>query len=326
MKTYFRTILASGLLLTSAAAAELVVGQKVSGTVGFYSSGRNQLAEIPVGNHPHELAFSPGRRYLYVSDNGILWMTEPGEGGNTISIIDVVKRAKTGVIDLGKYRRPHGIDVDARTGNLAVTVENPDGLVLVDPKSRKVLRYYDTKGKSPHMVKLDPKAEYAYVSNTGSSTVAAVRLASGEVTLIPTDARPQGAVFALDGKLLYVTNSDGNSISVIDCSVKKRVGTIRTGRGPGRIAITPNGALLVYNLQAGEAVGFADPKNLKQVGEVRLSGPPLSLHLSWDGQMGYLGIQSQDKVVAVSVPHRKIVREIPTKKGAGPDAVMEIEQ
>jgi hypothetical protein len=82
----------------------------------------------------------------------------------------------------------------------------------------------------------------------------------------------------------------------------------------------------VYNLQAGEAVGFADPKKPEQMTEVRLSGPPLSLHLSRDGQRAYLGIQSQDKVVVVSVPGRKIVREIPVKKGAGPDAVMEIEQ
>ena len=100
LKTYFCTILTGGLLLTAAAATELVVCQKVSSTVGSYSSGGKQLAEIPVGKHPHEMAFSPDRRYLYVSENGILWMTGPGEGGNTISIVGVAKRAKVGVVEL----------------------------------------------------------------------------------------------------------------------------------------------------------------------------------------------------------------------------------
>lgn len=299
----------------------LVVGEKVSNTVGFYTLDGRRLGETEAGKHPHEIVLSPGGDYAYVSDNGILWMTDAGEGGNTISIIDVGRRRRTGVIDLGNYRRPHGMDIDPRSGRMVVTIENPAGLLLVDPRERKVLRYYDVKGESPHMVRFGADGKYAYVSNTGSATLAAVELETGAVTLIPVGARPQGAVLSRDGKLLYLTNSEGNSISIIDTAKHEQIGTIATGKGPARIGLTPDGKTLVYNLQNGNAVGFADVAAARQAATVDLAGPPLSLQLSSDGRTAYSGVQSLDKIYVVSVPDRKIIRVIEGKKGSGPDAV-----
>lgn len=302
----------------------LLVGQKVANSVGFYTPEGRLLATVAVGERPHEIALSPDGRFAYVSDNGILWMTDPGEGGNTISVIDLERREKAGVIDLGRYRRPHGMAVDAQTGRLLVTIENPDGLLLVDPQGRKVIRKYDVRGQDPHMVTLGPGGEWAYVSNTASHTIAAVHLKTGDVKLIPTDERPQGGVLSADGRRLYITNSGGNSISIIDTAKRERVGRIATGRGPGRIALTPDGRLLVYNLQAGQAVGIADVASGKQIAEIPLPGPPLSLSLSRDGRLAYAGIQSLDRVAIVSVVERRLVRVFETMKGAGPDPVIEI--
>lgn len=305
-----------------AAQPELIVGQKVSSTVGFYTLEGKRLASIPVGRHPHEMVLSPDGALAYITDNGMLWMTDPGAGGNTVSVIDVRRRTRAAAIDLGKYRRPHGIDVDARTGRLAVTVENPDALLLIDPKQEKVLRAYDVKGKAPHMVKFGPRGEWAYVSNTQSATLAAIHLETGETTLIPVGARPQGAVFSRDGRFLYLTNSDGNFISIVDVAAKRQVGKIPTGKEPGRIALTPDGRQLVYNLQAEPAIGFADVAARAQTAVVPLPGPPLSLYLTPDGATAYTGVQSLDKVVAVSVQDRKIERVIDVPKGSGPDAVV----
>jgi YVTN family beta-propeller protein len=75
---------------------------------------------------------------------------------------------------------------------------------------------------------------------------------------VPVGNHPHEIIKSPDGKLLYLTNSDGNKISIIDTKKKQVVGEIETNEGPGRIAITPDGKQLVYNLQAGEACGFAD--------------------------------------------------------------------
>jgi YVTN family beta-propeller protein len=314
----------AAMLLRAPAFAQfdLIVGEKVSSSVGFYRASGERTVSVPVGKHPHEMVLSADGKLLYVSDNGMLWMTDPGEGGNTISVIDVARRAKTGTIDLGKYRRPHGLDLDRRTGNLAVTVENPDGLLLVDPKARKVLRFYDLKGGVPHMVKLSTDGQWAYVSNTGTATLAAIRLATGETQPVAVGARPQGCALSKDGSRLYVTNSDGNSISVVDTAGKRAVGTIQTGKGPGRIWLTPDEKTLVYNLQPGEAVGFADVHSGRQIATIKLPGPPLSLILSADGERGFAGVQSLDKICVISVKERRLVQVLTTPKGAGPDAVI----
>lgn len=304
--------------------AAYAVVQKISGTAGFYTAGGLHLRDVPLGEHPHEGILSLDGRLLYVTDNGVLWMTNPGEGGNTISIVDVAAMERVGVIDLGDYRRPHGIDLDPASGRLVVTVENPDGLLLVDPQTREILRYYETQGAKPHMVLLGAGGMLAYVSNSDSGTLAALDLETGDLTLIPTDANPQGAALSHDGKLLYLTNNGGASISIIDTDSNERVGSIATGEGPNRIEITPDGSTLVYSMQQGQAVGFADVASRRQTAEIPLGGEAMSLTMSPDGTTVYSGVQANDKVFVISVAERRIVQVIETPPESGPDPAFDL--
>lgn len=302
----------------------IAVVEKISGFVGFYRDDGRRIGEVKVGNFPHEAVLSPDGRLLYVTDNGALWLTDEGEGGNTISVIDVRAMKKTAAINLGRFRRPHGLAWDATGKRLLVTTERPFRLLLVDALAHRVLRDYDIQGKTPHMVTLGPGGKRAFVSNTDSAAVAAVQLETGAVRLIPTGARPQGSVLAPDGRL-YVVNTGGDQITIMDARSCEAVGVIRTGRGPGRIALTPDGKTLVYNLQGDLSVGFADIAAGKQVATVDLRGRSLSLTLSRDGKFAFAGVQDQDKVFLISVPDRKTVRVIETPKGAGPDPAIPLQ-
>jgi YVTN family beta-propeller protein len=305
--------------------AYLAVVEKATGAVGFFTENGKLLAEVKIGSFPHEAVLSPEGR-LYVSDNGVLWMTEDKPGANTISVVDVRTMKKVDQIDLGKFHRPHGIAIVPGTNRLLATTERPAGLVLVDPIERKVVRDYDVKGKSPHMVIPMPGGEWAFVSDTDSDAVAAVNLNTGATKLIPTGARPQGGVLSPGAELLYVVNTNGNQISIIDTKTQTVAGAIPTGKGPGRIAITPDGKTLVYNLQFEPGVGFADIASRKQTALVPLSGRPLSLTMTRDGARVFAGIQDQDKVCFISVKDRKIERVIHLPKGSGPDPAIPLEQ
>jgi YVTN family beta-propeller protein len=312
-------------LLAAAALAQqpdLAVVEKAAGSVGFYTSAGKRVGEVKTGAFPHEIALSPDRRTLYVTDNGVLWMTDPGEGGNTISILDVRSMKKTGVIDLGRYRRPHGIALHPKTGRMAVTIENPDGLLLIDPAHRKVLRMYDTGGSDPHMVVFDAAGEWAYASNSSTNSVAAIHLATARTELIPTDARPQGGVLSRDGRRVYFACSEGKSIFVIDTASRKRAAVIPVSSGPGRIALAPDQRTLVYNLYPANGVGIADINAGKEIAAVPLPGRPMSLTLSSDGALAYAGVQDLDKVFVISVAQRKVIRTIDLPKGAGPDPAL----
>jgi YVTN family beta-propeller protein len=301
--------------------APLLILHKGASSLGFYTQEGSHLVSVPVGTHPHEMVRSADGRYLYTTDNGTMMIEQAGKGGNTVSIVDITTRKKVGEISLGQYHRPHGIDLDQKTGLLYVSCELPDQLVVVDPKLRKVVKTYETEGKTAHMVKLGPGARWAYVSHSNSSNVGAVELGAGQVKLIPTGARPEGSALSPDGKLLYVVNREAAQITVIDTGTQSAAGVIPTGKGPVRVQAAPDGTI-VYALMHDQAVGFADPKTRKEVATVALGGNPVSLALSPDGALAYAAAQDLDTVYAISVKDRKIVRQIKTAPKMFPDAIL----
>ncbi|MBL8216054.1 MAG: hypothetical protein JNK87_35360 [Bryobacterales bacterium] len=303
---------------------ELAIVEKKAGKVGFYTAAGQRVGEVKVGSFPHELAWTPDRKHLYVTDNGLLWMTDPGEGTNSISIVDPYRMTKVGIIDLGQYRRPHGLDVD-RTGRIVVTIENPFGMLTIDGAARKVLRKYDVKGENPHMVIYGPDARTAWVSNSTSGNVAVVDLASGAVQTIATGKRTQGAVMTRDGKRMYVTNSASQTISANDTATRKVVGEIKVSQpGAARIAMTPDEKTLVYNLQQWGGAAIADIASMKEIAAIKIPGKPLSAGLSRDGKVMFLGLQDEDKIAVVSVTERKLVQVFETPKNAGPDTIFDL--
>ena len=317
-----RLFVALALPIMASADPYIATIEKVSGTVGFYSETGQNEGRVKVGAFPHEAVLSPDGRLLYVSNNGVLWMTEDTMGTNSISVVDVASKKKLYDINLGRFHRPHGLALVPGTGQLLATTERPFGLILVDPAARKVVRDFDVKGKSPHMVMVSPKGDRAFVSNTDSGSVAVIELATGAVQLIATGERPQGGVFSKDGDLLYVATAGANCITIIDTKTLKTIGTIATGKGPGRIALTPDGRTLVYNMQLEPAVGFAEVATRKQTAVIPLAGKPLSLTMTRDGRRAFAGLQELDKIVFISVAARKIERTIEMPKSSGPDPVI----
>jgi YVTN family beta-propeller protein len=208
---------------------------------------------------------------------------------------------------------------------LAVSTELPDQLVLVDVKTRRIVKTYDTKGKTSHMVAWGPGARWAYVCNSSSANVAAIERATGRVKLIPAGERPEGSVLSHDGRLLYVVNRESHGITIIDTAKHEAVGEIRTGKGPVRIALTPDGRTLVYALMHDRKVEFADAATRRVTGQVPLGGQPVSLGLSSDGKLAFASAQDDDTVYVVSVGEKKVIRQIRTAKAAAPDPALQIQ-
>jgi hypothetical protein len=72
-----------------------------------------------------------------------------------------------------------------------------------------------------------------------------------------------------------------------------------------------------------KAVGLVDVAARRQVATVPITGTPVSLNLSNNGQHAFASSEDTDEIFIVSVADRKIVRTIKTKQGAHPDPVVE---
>ena len=318
--------LALPLLATLLSAADLVIVEKGTGHVAFYSPTGQLQPEVPVGGHPHEMAVSSDGRYGFTTDNGVLLMTEKTDGGNTVTMVDLKARKKVAAIDLGPHRRPHGIDFDPATGHVLVTTELPSKLLILDPAKRAVIDTYDTGGRAPHMVVLAPDHRTAWVTCTDTGNVSAIDLKTRAIQQIPVGARPQGIVFSPDHTRLYVANSDGYSVTVIDAAAKKALGEIPLGSshsGPVRVAVTHDGKTAIAALQLDHAIAFADAATMKQTGIISLPGAPVSMTLSKDGALAFCSIQDMDTVYVVSTKSQQVIRTFKTPPGAKPDPVRE---
>jgi hypothetical protein len=151
--------------------------EKRAGKVAFYNTSGIRLSEVKRRHFPSRDSWSQDRPPPLLADNVSF-------GCLTLESVLIPCRSSTpwragkaGVIDLGIYHRPHGIAM-LPNGQLVVTIENPNGLLLIDPVARKVLRKYEVRGDHPHKVLLGPKTASAWASNANSREVAVVDLAS----------------------------------------------------------------------------------------------------------------------------------------------------
>ncbi|MFL6414644.1 MAG: YncE family protein [Bryobacteraceae bacterium] len=316
------SFVSSWAAVASGQKAAFVIGEKVSGSVGFYDADGHRLGGAKVGSHPHEIVLSPDKQTLYVADNGVLWMTETTMGENTVSIVDIPGRKTIGKIDLGEFHRPHGITFDAPLNRLLVSTEKPSQLLSIEPSTKKIVQKYDVGGTAPHIVKVGSQPGIAFVTNTDTGTLAFIDLKSGTRKVVPCGERPQGQALSPDTKMLYVANSGGASISIFDVDRQERVGTIPAAKAPVRLVVTPDNKTLIYAAQEGRSVGFVDLKTRKEIATVPLSGRPVSMSLSLDGKLAYSSVQEQDKIYVLSVSQRTTQRVFETPKGTGPDPVV----
>ncbi len=261
---------------------DLIVVEKGLNAVGFYTFMGNFIKSIDVGIHPNEIVLSGNGRFAYITDTGTMRDTGPGEGGETISVIDLQKKQKTGTIKPGLFRRPHAIRLDAETGLLAVATENPARVMFIDPYSQEIIEDHEMKGQTPQFLSVSSGAEWVYTGNTQSDNITAINRISDEIRVVPSGKNPQGSVLFEEGNKLFVTCRD--YISVIDVLKFKEVD--RINRGALRIALTPDHEQLIYACRD-KGIGFADPDTHIESAFVQLPDQPCSLSISRDGKYAF---------------------------------------
>ena len=313
-----------GLALPAPARAgekTLLVLHKSAESLGFYDPVTGaRRGETPVGTRPHEMVLSADGRLAYVTNYGVNSYTDVAPGGKTVSIVDLARREKVGEIDLGEFRRPHGIE-RGRSGRLYVTVDTPGSLLVLDPSTRRVVARHDVGQSLPHMLALSHDEKRAWTANSGSGTVSALRLdAIDAPTHVPVGGVPMGLALSSDGRRLFVATRSGNEVVVIDTAGDAVTARIRVEGQPARLHFTRGDArLLVSLIQSGE-VAVIDPGALREVHRFPAGAAAEGLGLDGAGRFGYVSAQGDDKVVQFSLADWRKTLEIAT--AARPDPVI----
>jgi YVTN family beta-propeller protein len=319
--------LAAAVLLAAASFAAdeaVIVVHKGADSVGIYKTkDGSSVATIPVGKVPHELVLSADERLAYVTNYGVGSYTVMDPGGNTVSIVDLEKRAAVGEIVLGEYRRPHGIERGA-SGRLYVTTDFPAAVLVIDPVARKVLKAHKLEDTLPHMLAITRDESKAYVGCSGSASVAIVNLADGTSTSVEIGGVPMGLVLSPDERRVFATNRTGNAVAVIDTATGKLRTMIPLQGHPARLRISPDKRwLVVTNIGSGDACAV-DLLTLKPTYQIPIGRAAEGIDFDRKGAFFYAAAQGDNKIVKVSTDTWRPSLEIKTAERPDTPAIFRL--
>jgi len=308
----------------------VIVLNKADASASFFGrEGGEEIARVPVGVGPHEVAVSPDGRTAVVSNYGDM---TPGQ---SLTVIDVATAKATSTIDLGDYRRPHGIAFTPDGSRVLVTCEVQQALLTVNVGEARVESALTTGQKASHMVALASDGVRAYVSNIASGTVTAFDIVKNlALATIATDAGAEGIDVSPDGREVWVANNKADNISIIEAESLKVVSTLPCPKFPIRVKFTPDGKHVLVSCAASGDLAVFDAVKRAELRRISMrrddevfdpQGPfgdspvPLGIMVPPDGKHAYICNTRAGWVSVVDLATWAVTEHF--KAGPGPDGI-----
>ncbi|HJU02677.1 MAG TPA: YncE family protein, partial [Actinomycetes bacterium] len=168
--------------------------------------------------------------------------------------------------------RPHDLAVTPDGRGAWVSLEGSDRIALVDLRTRVVSRYLST-GRRPHDLLLGPDGRAWVTDWDGSLEVYA---ASGRLLgEVPLGEEAHHLAFAPDGSRVWLTDSPGRLVFVVDTRSLRPVARLPLAGAPHHLAIVGGRAAVADNTNG--MVVLLDATSGRRVGQVRVGDGPHGL-------------------------------------------------
>ena len=112
---------------------------------------------------------------------------------------------------------------------------------------------------------------------------------------------------------LYVGNSRGDDVSVVDLTSMKVIGDIKLGERIHGVAVQPDGKRLFVTVESDHTLRIVDTKTGDSE-PVKVSGRPNQVAVTPDGKYVVVPIRDGDKVDIVDVGKKEVVKSLPIKE------------
>lgn len=281
----------------------LVVTNKTPSTATIIDVATGEIrATLPTGQGPHEVVLSKDGSTAVVTDYS-------GQPGKTLTVLDVPGKRVVRTIDLGEYRRPHGIVFLPGDSLVAVTSEQSGNVLLVNVRAGEIRRAIPTTQKGSHMVGVTADARHAFTGNIGSNTVSELDLTSGAfVRLWDVPAAPEAINVTPDGTEVWVGSNSTGKVSMLRPSTGEVV-TAAEGFGwPYRVLFTPDRTTVLLPDLKNETLRFVDRASHRELGRIDFpGGAPQGITITPDGRFALESMSGQGRVAIIDVAARKVV-------------------
>lgn len=300
----------------------LVVANKAEATASLIDvSNGTVLAVLPTGTGPHEAAISGNGRWAAITDYG------DQRAGSSLTILDLRTRTVARTIDLGNWRRPHGVVFLPGDSLVSVTVEANQAVLIVNVARGAVAVEIPTDQRGSHMVAVTADGRTGFTANIGDGSISEVHLVHGvpgrRLAIAPA---VEGIAVMPDGSQVWAGSNTNFTVTVVDVATWSPIDTLPGTSVPYRINITPDGTRAVVSYPNENIVRIYDTASRKELFAVRTPGPrpggqagPLGSTISADSRYAYVALVSQDAVAVVDLHAGTVLRYLAT--GRGPDGI-----
>lgn len=316
-------LLLAGMLAAPAGAQRhgdlLVVANKqaASATVLEVASGR-ALATLPVGTGPHEVATSADGRWAVVTNYGAQ------TPGSSLTVIDLDRLAVVRSIELGEYRRPHGVAfLPGSARRVVVTSEASQNVVVVDVAEGRVEGAIPTGQRGSHMLAVSADGRRVYTANIPSGTVSLLDVASRTMvrTSEPIARQTEGIALSPDGRRLWIGSNQDHTVTVVDAETLQPVDTLPAPGFPYRAVASANGRRVVVPNPMANLLRVFDAQSLRETGTVTFpaEASPVGVTLSPDGRRAFVSLQGRNQVGVADLDSGQVTAYWDV--GDGPDGI-----
>jgi YVTN family beta-propeller protein len=113
---------------------------------------------------------------------------------------------------------------------------------------------------------------------------------------------------------LYVGNSRGDDVTIVDLASLQVIGDIKLGDRIHGVAVQPDGKRLFVTVESDDSLRIVDTTTRQTVGTVKVSGRPNQVAVTPDGKYVAVPIRDGDKVDIVDVAKQKVIKSLPIKE------------
>ncbi|HEY2805529.1 MAG TPA: YncE family protein, partial [Gemmatimonadales bacterium] len=241
-------------------AGTLVVSNMNDNTATLIDVARCRvLATLPTGEGPHEVAASHDGRWAVVSNYGVR-----GRAGNSLTVLDLTHISVARTIDLGTYRRPHGMAFLPGDTLLAVTAEVSQAILLVDLRSDRVIGTLPTRGRASHMVAVPASGTPIFNTNIADGTISrSTGIIGDSARVFPAARQDEGIAVSPDGARVWVGSNADSIVVVLNGATGQPLDTLRGFGLAYRMAVTPDGARAIISDPVRSQIRIVDARSFQ---------------------------------------------------------------
>jgi DNA-binding beta-propeller fold protein YncE len=224
-----------------------VVSKGLPGVTLYDAATDRQVCQAKLEVAPHEAAFSPDGRTLYVPIYSSANIGQPGPDGHSVVFLDTADCAIRHVLDTGQFKRPHYPEVGP-DGLLYVTAEQQQAILIIDPARRAIVGTLPTGSRNTHFFSLAGDGRHIFTSNVSDRTLSVIDVPARRlVASVDAGASNQRMTLSPDGRWFVTSLWQSRQVAFYRTADRQLDFTVAIDGAPFVARFSPDGRFL-YNM------------------------------------------------------------------------------